>query len=164
MDDVEDDSGVAVASPPVPGPASAHLPPGWVEHRREAPSGRRYPVFVGPTGVVARSRREVWRIAEGVAGADGVEVRPAAPREGLPRSPVVAAVVRDPVPEVAGDDGVLLPVRSAGGSPVVSAVASEPEILPVGSVAHRFPDSLHDYQHYYERPSSRRPPRAREAT
>ena len=107
------------------------LPPGWEELRRRAPSGKKYSVFSGPGGVRVRSRPEAWRVHE-----LGVEVR-----------------------AEAGADA-RLPVRPGGAavsSPVVAAVVREE-----GEAAgQRFPDSLVDYVHYYDRPSSRRPPRER---
>jgi hypothetical protein len=67
-------------SPSKRAPTPAPLPPGWVERKRELESGRTYPVYVGPTGVLARSRREAWRVAESVPGvADRADTPRAAP-------------------------------------------------------------------------------------
>jgi hypothetical protein len=162
------ESAVQVEQPfPDSGQGVDVLPPGWVQSRRSAPSGRQYLVFHGPNGSKARSRREVWRIAErGEAGPVAV---------GAEASPFAEASTEESG-DVFEEDSALgegsaeaLGVEASDGttgvaSPVVAAVVGRVRPDSVGSLAHRFPDSMVDYLCYHERPSLRAPPRERSRT
>ena len=114
-----------------------------------------------PDGVKAHSRREVWRIAErGAAGAASVAGMLADARDADADSDAF-----DADPELGEEQALELGASSGAAgvtSPVVAAVVGRTRpAATVGSAAHRFPDSMVDYLHYHERPSSRAPPRDR---
>jgi hypothetical protein len=113
------------------------LPVGYTRIDKEGPSGRKYAVYLAPSGAQLPSRVQAWRHFGGEAVSPGTTAarRSLSPNRRAPSS---------------------APRRSSR-----PAASSDASALPVVPVYDQHVDDLADSVTYFERPSVRRPPPAR---